>query len=182
VVSKVTGNPVLPFHAEASSHWTVNSWTDAGAEPFSTVAMAIGEPLSSPRMQTMRAERARQQLERLQALEARALPSSPGSGRIDRCESLAVLLTVTARRAARLRLRRRWKTLKAITGSVSGDIEKFRQQRQAKLTSDAGWLTIAGLYSDEAGDDGWLRRRQRRRHQRARRRKWARSRSPRRAR
>src|SRR6266850_174149 len=26
------------------------------------------------------------------------------------------------------------------------DIEKFRQQREAKLTSDTGWLTIAGLY------------------------------------
>jgi hypothetical protein len=24
-------------------------------------------------------------------------------------------------------------------------IEKFRQQREAKLTSDTGWLTIAGL-------------------------------------
>jgi len=26
------------------------------------------------------------------------------------------------------------------------EIEKFRQQREAKLTSDTGWLTIAGLY------------------------------------
>jgi uncharacterized protein len=26
------------------------------------------------------------------------------------------------------------------------DVEKFRQQREAKLTSDTGWLTIAGLY------------------------------------
>src|ERR1051326_8122100 len=39
------------------------------------------------------------------------------------------------------------KTLKAIAvDPYSADIEKFRQQREAKLTSDTGWLTIAGLY------------------------------------
>src|SRR6185295_6122419 len=39
------------------------------------------------------------------------------------------------------------KTLKAITvDPYQADVEKFRQQREAKLTGDAGWLTIAGLY------------------------------------
>ncbi len=38
------------------------------------------------------------------------------------------------------------KTLKAINvDPYRADIEKFRQQREAKLTSDTGWLTIAGL-------------------------------------
>src|SRR5437762_8751149 len=38
------------------------------------------------------------------------------------------------------------KTPKAITvDPYRTDIEKFRQQREAKLTSDTGWLTIAGL-------------------------------------
>jgi len=39
------------------------------------------------------------------------------------------------------------KTLKAITvDPYQADIDKFRQQREAKLTGDTGWLTIAGLY------------------------------------
>jgi hypothetical protein len=38
------------------------------------------------------------------------------------------------------------KTLKAINvDPYHAEIEKFRQQREAKLTSDTGWLTIAGL-------------------------------------
>src|SRR4051794_19639569 len=38
------------------------------------------------------------------------------------------------------------KTLKAIAvDPYSAEIEKFRQSREAKLTSDTGWLTIAGL-------------------------------------
>jgi uncharacterized protein (DUF1684 family) len=39
------------------------------------------------------------------------------------------------------------KTLQAIAvDPYRADVEKFRQQREAKLTSDTGWLTIAGLY------------------------------------
>ena len=39
------------------------------------------------------------------------------------------------------------KSLKAITvDPYTADVDKFRQQREAKLTSDTGWLTIAGLY------------------------------------
>ena len=46
-LAKATGNPVLPFHAEASRHWTMNSWDQTQVpKPFSTVALAIGEPIS----------------------------------------------------------------------------------------------------------------------------------------
>jgi hypothetical protein len=38
------------------------------------------------------------------------------------------------------------KTLKApVVSPYQAEIEKFRQNREAKLTSDTGWLTIAGL-------------------------------------
>ena len=40
-----TGNPVLPFHLEASSAWTVNSWDRTQVpKPFSTVALVVGPP------------------------------------------------------------------------------------------------------------------------------------------
>jgi lysophospholipid acyltransferase (LPLAT)-like uncharacterized protein len=46
-LAKATGNPVLPFHCEASSHWTMRSWDRTQIpKPFSTVAIAIGEPLT----------------------------------------------------------------------------------------------------------------------------------------
>lgn len=48
-LAKATGNPLLPFHAEAQSSWTLNSW-DHGQipKPFTTVAVAIAEPLFVP--------------------------------------------------------------------------------------------------------------------------------------
>lgn len=49
-LSKVTGNPLLPFHSEAASSWTMHSWDRTLVpKPFTTVAMAIGEPLYVPR-------------------------------------------------------------------------------------------------------------------------------------
>jgi lysophospholipid acyltransferase (LPLAT)-like uncharacterized protein len=49
-LSKATGNPLMPFHAEASSSWTLNSWDRTQIpKPFATVAMAIGGPLYVPR-------------------------------------------------------------------------------------------------------------------------------------
>jgi hypothetical protein len=49
-LAKATGNPLLPFHAEAASSWTLKSWDRAQIpKPFTTVAMAIGEPLYVPR-------------------------------------------------------------------------------------------------------------------------------------
>ena len=41
-LSKATGNPLLPFHAEAASSWTLRSWDRTQIpKPFTTVAMAI---------------------------------------------------------------------------------------------------------------------------------------------
>src|SRR5215204_1620546 len=49
-LAKATGNPLLPFHAEAASSWILNSWDRAQIpKPFTTVAMAIGDPLYVPR-------------------------------------------------------------------------------------------------------------------------------------
>ena len=48
-LSKATGNPVLPFHLEASRHWTVNSWDRTQIpKPFSTVALVVGQPFVVP--------------------------------------------------------------------------------------------------------------------------------------
>src|SRR3954454_18164244 len=48
-LSKATGNPVLPFHLEASRHWTLNSWDRTQIpKPFATVAIAMGEPFDVP--------------------------------------------------------------------------------------------------------------------------------------
>jgi lysophospholipid acyltransferase (LPLAT)-like uncharacterized protein len=74
-LAKATGNPVLPFHLEASRHWTLNSWdrTQIPA-PFATVAITMGEPFDVSRDADEGAiEAARLDLEaRLQALETRA--------------------------------------------------------------------------------------------------------------
>ena len=74
-LAKATGNPVLPFHLEASSHWTLRSWDRTQIpRPFATVALAIGEPLEVARDATDdELEGARRTLEqRLKALEPRA--------------------------------------------------------------------------------------------------------------
>jgi lysophospholipid acyltransferase (LPLAT)-like uncharacterized protein len=48
-LAKATGNPVLPFHLEASSSWTLRSWDRTQLpKPFSTVALAIGRPIPVP--------------------------------------------------------------------------------------------------------------------------------------
>jgi lysophospholipid acyltransferase (LPLAT)-like uncharacterized protein len=45
-LAAATGNPILPFHAEASRHWTLRSWDRTQIpKPFSTVAIAIGAPV-----------------------------------------------------------------------------------------------------------------------------------------
>jgi lysophospholipid acyltransferase (LPLAT)-like uncharacterized protein len=44
-----TGAPVLPFHIEADRYWTARSWDSTLIpKPFSTVAVAIGQPLEVP--------------------------------------------------------------------------------------------------------------------------------------
>ena len=45
-LAKATGNPLMPFHAEAASSWTLKSWDRTQIpKPFTTVAMAIREPI-----------------------------------------------------------------------------------------------------------------------------------------
>ena len=82
-LASATGNPLLPFHLEASSSWTARSWDRTQVpKPFSTVALAVGEPLyveANASAETL--EAARLELERrLAALEAEtaALLSSTG--------------------------------------------------------------------------------------------------------
>lgn len=49
-LAKATGNPLLPFHAEAASAWTLRSWDRTQIpKPFTTVAMSIREPIYVPR-------------------------------------------------------------------------------------------------------------------------------------
>jgi lysophospholipid acyltransferase (LPLAT)-like uncharacterized protein len=75
-LARATGNPVLPFHLEASSHWTMGSWDRTQIpKPFSTVALAVGEPLEvAEQMPEDGLEKLRVELEqRLSTLEQRAL-------------------------------------------------------------------------------------------------------------
>jgi hypothetical protein len=75
-LAKVTGNPLLPFHLEAATHWTMKSWDRTQIpKPFSTVALVVGEPLKVHGEATdEELERVRLELEtRLGELERRAL-------------------------------------------------------------------------------------------------------------
>jgi lysophospholipid acyltransferase (LPLAT)-like uncharacterized protein len=48
-LAKVTGNPLLPFHSEAASSWSLESWDRTQIpKPFTTVALAIGKPIYVP--------------------------------------------------------------------------------------------------------------------------------------
>lgn len=74
-LARTTGNPVLPFHLEASSHWSLRSWDRTQIpKPFSTVALVVGEPMEiATDASGELLEQARQELERrLSVLEARA--------------------------------------------------------------------------------------------------------------
>lgn len=71
-----TGNPLVPFHCEARSHWTLGSWDRTQIpHPFTTVALAIGGPIEvPPDAPTEVLEAKRVELEQsLYALEQRAL-------------------------------------------------------------------------------------------------------------
>jgi lysophospholipid acyltransferase (LPLAT)-like uncharacterized protein len=75
-LARATGNPLLPFHLEASAHWTARSWDRTQVpKPFSTVALVVGEPVEIPReLPDAALAAARADLdERLRALEQRAL-------------------------------------------------------------------------------------------------------------
>jgi lysophospholipid acyltransferase (LPLAT)-like uncharacterized protein len=74
-LAKATGHPVLPFHLEASRHWTLKSWDRTQIpRPFATVALVVGEPFTVPSDADEAAiEEARRSLEqRLHSLERRA--------------------------------------------------------------------------------------------------------------
>ena len=74
-LAQATGNPVLPFHLEADRHWSLRSWDRTQIpKPFTTVGVAIGEPLEVASETTdQQLETVRQELEhRLRALEDRA--------------------------------------------------------------------------------------------------------------
>jgi lysophospholipid acyltransferase (LPLAT)-like uncharacterized protein len=70
-LARETGHPILPFHLEAASHWTVGRWDRTQIpKPFTTVSLAVGEPFYV----AGELEPARLELERrLAALEQRAL-------------------------------------------------------------------------------------------------------------
>lgn len=73
-LSELTGNPILPFHIEAASCWTINSWDRAQIpKPFTQVVVAIGEPLHvSAQSSESERELLRLQLEQtLKSLQAR---------------------------------------------------------------------------------------------------------------
>lgn len=75
-LASATGNPLLPFHLEASSFWSVRSWDRTQIpKPFSTVALVVGEPMEVvPDTTDEQIESARGELtSRLIALEARAI-------------------------------------------------------------------------------------------------------------
>jgi lysophospholipid acyltransferase (LPLAT)-like uncharacterized protein len=75
-LAKATGNPVVPFHVEASRPWTLRSWDRSQIpKPFSDVAISIGGPIEVPPDADETAlEHARLSLEAaLTTLEARAL-------------------------------------------------------------------------------------------------------------
>jgi lysophospholipid acyltransferase (LPLAT)-like uncharacterized protein len=70
-----TRNPLLPYHVEASRHWTLNSWDRTQIpKPFSTVAIALGEPIDVKDTAPASLEAARVRLEAsLEDLEQRTL-------------------------------------------------------------------------------------------------------------
>ena len=49
-LARATGQPLLPFHSEAASSWTLKSWDRTQIpKPFTAVAMAIAAPIYVPR-------------------------------------------------------------------------------------------------------------------------------------
>jgi len=81
-LSKATGHPVVPFHAEASSAWTMASWDRTQIpKPFATIALVIAPPFQVPAdVDEAGLEQARRRLEaELSTCEARChelLPST----------------------------------------------------------------------------------------------------------
>ena len=70
-----TGNPLLPFHIEGDRYWTARSWDRTQIpKPFSTMAIAIGEPIPISSTEPAAIARGRVDLEAaLARLEQRTL-------------------------------------------------------------------------------------------------------------
>ena len=66
---------VLPYHIEASRHWTLGSWDRTQIpRPFADVVLVIGPPLEVPSTDREMLEAKREELTRsLHTLEMRAL-------------------------------------------------------------------------------------------------------------
>ena len=48
-LSKVTGNPIIPFHLEANRHWSLKSWDRTQIpKPFATIALVFAAPFVVP--------------------------------------------------------------------------------------------------------------------------------------
>jgi lysophospholipid acyltransferase (LPLAT)-like uncharacterized protein len=74
-LASATGNPIVPFHIEASRYWTVKSWDRHQVpKPGSTVAVVVGEPIDvAPDADGSAIEAGRVEVERaLVELESRA--------------------------------------------------------------------------------------------------------------
>jgi lysophospholipid acyltransferase (LPLAT)-like uncharacterized protein len=69
-----TGYPMLPFHIESSSCWTLGSWDSQQVpKPGAVVAVAIGKPIEVASTEDAAVEAGRQDVERaLAALEVRS--------------------------------------------------------------------------------------------------------------
>jgi lysophospholipid acyltransferase (LPLAT)-like uncharacterized protein len=82
-LASAAGQPIIPFHIEASSSWTVKSWDRHQVpKPGSDVAIAIGDPIDVPAGADEEViETYRQELERrLARLEEQALALLSGAG------------------------------------------------------------------------------------------------------
>lgn len=45
-LASLSGNPLLPVHSEADSHWTARSWDGAQVpKPFANVSIVVGRPI-----------------------------------------------------------------------------------------------------------------------------------------
>ena len=74
-----TGNPLLPFHLEASRAWTARSWDATQVpSPFATIGVAIGEPIVVDGITPSTIEMQRARLERELSLLERAARSLAG--------------------------------------------------------------------------------------------------------
>lgn len=83
-LSGATGSPIVPFHIEASRHWTAKSWDRHQVpKPGSEIAIAIGTPVYVPDTSEAAVEAARCGLEETLAaleVEARSMVHSPAGG------------------------------------------------------------------------------------------------------